>query len=148
VLISQEKINFQIWKTKKDMAQSYDLIAQIYENLDFTEFETALDEMIARTKYQILAAFFEGKLVGLSGFWIARMLYCGRYLQASNLAVNKNYRNQGIGKKLLARLEQIAKEQNCQKFMLDSYTENKKSHSLYFESGFYIRGFHFMKDLT
>jgi hypothetical protein len=30
---------------------------------------------------------------------------------------------------------------------LDSFIGNKKSHSLYFREGFFIRGFHFMKEL-
>ena len=37
---------------------------------------------------------------------------------------------------------------NCEKIVLDSFTENKKSHTLYFKEDFHIRGFHFMKDLS
>jgi GNAT superfamily N-acetyltransferase len=76
------------------------------------------------------------------------MLYCGRYLQASNLVVDENFRARGAGKQILNYLENKARDLGCDKMVLDSYTENKKSHSLYFGEDFYIRGFHFMKDLT
>jgi len=87
-------------------------------------------------------------MVGVSGYFVLLMLYCGRYLQASNLVVDKNYRNKGVGRKIVRYLENKARQLNCHKFVLDSYTENKKSHSLYYSEGFYVRGFHFMKDLV
>lgn len=132
---------------KDEMMTSYSLVNQMYKKMTKEEFSSALDEMIMRNDYKMVAAFLDGKLVGVSGYWISRMLYCGRYLQASNLVVDENTRQQGIGKKLLNHLEEKAKELDCNKLVLDSYTENKKSHPLYFREGFYIRGFHFMKDL-
>jgi GNAT superfamily N-acetyltransferase len=133
---------------KKDqMLEAFDLVSQIYDKMSFADFEKKLDEMILRNDYKMVAAFLGEKMIGVSGYSISLMLYCGRYLQASNLVVDLDFRKKGVGKILLNCLEQIAKKHDCQKFVLDSYTENKKSHPLYFREGFYIRGFHFMKDL-
>lgn len=140
-------LEFKELHRKDEMMQIFPLISQMYKNLSQDEFSLALEEMIASSGYKMAVAFLNGKIVAVSGFWIARMLYCGRYLQASNLVVDENFRSQGIGKKLLGYLEEISRNHQCSKFVLDSYTENKKSHPLYFECGFYIRGFHFMKDL-
>jgi GNAT superfamily N-acetyltransferase len=52
-----------------------------------------------------------------------------------------------VGKKILNYLEKKARDLDCEKMVLDSYVENKRSHPLYFREGFYIRGFHYMKDL-
>jgi len=134
--------------SKDEMMSAFTLIHQMYEKISREEFSIALDEMISRNDYKIAAAFFGEKIVGISGYWISRMLYCGRYLQASNLVVDKELRKSGIGKKLLNYLEAKAKESGCQKMVLDSYVLNTKSHPLFFREGFYIRGFHFMKDLT
>ena len=133
--------------SKEEMLTSFSLVNQMYEKMSYDEFSAALNEMIKRNDYKMVAAFLDGKMIGVCGYWIALMLYCGRYLQASTLVVDSNIRGKGVGRKILHHLEKKAKEENCQKLVLDSYTENKKSHSLYFRENFYIRGFHFMKDL-
>lgn len=134
--------------TKDEMMQAYSLVNQMYDKITREEFSLSLDEMISRSDYKIVAAFDGEKLMGISGYWIARMLYCGRYLQASNLVVDKEARKSGVGKKLLNYLEEKARHEGCNKFVLDSYVLNTRSHTLFFREGFYIRGFHFMKDLS
>lgn len=133
--------------SKNEMMSAFFLVTQMYEKMTEAEFSVALDEMILRNDYKMVAAFLDEKMIGISGYWIASMFYCGRYLQASNLVVDRNNRKKGIGKKLLNYLEIKAKKLDCKKLVLDSYVENKKSHSLFFHENFYIRGFHFMKDL-
>lgn len=135
-------------ETKNMMMEAFPLIHQMYKKMDYKGFEGALDEMILNNNYKMVAGFHDEKMIAISGYWIARMLYCGRYLQASNLVVDKNFRGNGVGKKILNYLENKARKLGCDKMVLDSYSENKKSHSLYFGEDFYIRGFHFMKDLT
>ncbi len=135
-------------ETKNMMMDAFPLIHQMYKKMDYKGFEGALDEMILNNNYKMVAGFHDEKMIAISGYWIARMLYCGRYLQASNLVVDENFRGNGVGKKILNYLENKARKLGCDKMVLDSYSENKKSHSLYFGEDFYIRGFHFMKDLT
>ncbi len=135
-------------ETKNMMMEAFPLIHQMYKKMDYKAFEGALDEMILNNNYKMVAGFHDEKMIAISGYWIARMLYCGRYLQASNLVVDENFRGNGVGKKILNYLESKARKLGCDKMVLDSYSENKKSHSLYFGEDFYIRGFHFMKDLT
>ena len=135
-------------ETKNAMMDAFLLIHQMYKKMDYQAFETSLDEMILRNNYKMTAGYIDDKLIAVSGYWVARMLYCGRYLQACNLVVDEDFRGCGVGKKILNYLENKARNLGCNKMVLDSYTENKKSHSLYFNEDFYIRGFHFMKDLT
>jgi len=134
-------------ETKNSMIEAFPLIHQMYKKMDYKAFEVALDEMILNNNYKMVAGYVDDKIVAVSGYWIARMLYCGRYLQVSNFVVDENFRGRGVGKKILNYLENKARNLGCDKVVLDSYTENKKSHSLYFNEDFYIRGFHFMKDL-
>ena len=134
-------------ETKNLMIEAFPLIHQMYKKMDYKTFEVALDEMILNKNYKMVAGYVDDKIVAVSGYWIARMLYCGRYLQVSNFVVDENFRGRGVGKKILNYLENKARNLGCDKVVLDSYTENKKSHSLYFNEDFYIRGFHFMKDL-
>jgi GNAT superfamily N-acetyltransferase len=126
---------------------AYPLVSKMYPNMSLETFEFYVKEMMENNGFRSIAAFLDDKMVGVSGYWVFTMLYCGRYLQASNIVVDKNLRNRRIGSKILHYLEEKAKKLGCQKIVLDSYTENKKSHALYYRNEFYIRGFHFMKDL-
>ncbi len=130
------------------MIAALPLVQQMYKDMDRENFISSLQEMSTENNFKMIGVFADKKLIGVCGYWILRMLYCGRYIQASNLVVDKNHRSQGIGKMMLDYLENLGREMQCHKFVLDSYTENKKSHPLYFREGFYIRGFHFMKDLV
>jgi len=141
------EITIKNLSTKEEMLAAYPLVAQMYTKMSEEEFSAALDQMIKLNNYKMVAAFEGDKMVGVSGYWFAFMLYCRKYLQVSNLVVDKEIRSKGIGKQMMKFFEEKAKKEGCQKVVLDSYTENKKSHSLYFKGGYYIRGFHFIKDL-
>ncbi|MBM5782502.1 MAG: GNAT family N-acetyltransferase [Pelagibacterales bacterium] len=132
---------------KEEMLLAFDIVKQRYNHLDLEKYNQQLSEMISMNDFKMVAAFLGDKIVGVAGYWILRMLYCGKYIQVSSFIVNEESRGFGIGKKILAEVEKIGKDLSCEKIVLDSYTENKKSHSLYYRSGFHIRGFHFMKDI-
>jgi GNAT superfamily N-acetyltransferase len=140
-------INFCEITDKEVMLKTYPLINATYEHLNYKTFESAIIEMIQYNNYKMLIAYDGEIMAGITGFWISRMLYCGRYLQLNNLIVDKKYRNKGIGRAIINHMENLAIKFDCNKIVLDSYVENKKSHSLYFDLNYYIRGFHFMKDL-
>ncbi|MBP7709652.1 MAG: GNAT family N-acetyltransferase [Rickettsiales bacterium] len=146
-----EKITDQIvikeLNTKAEMLQAYEIVKQRYANLVLENFEAQISEMISMNDFKMIGAFLGDKIVGVTGYWVLRMLYCGRYIQLSSFIVDEEKRGLGIGKKLLKEIEKIGKKLNCEKVILDSFTENKKSHSLYYREGFHVRGFHFMKDL-
>ena len=96
----------------------------------------------------MIAAFVDEKIVGIGGYWISRMLYCGRYLQLSSFIVDEEKRSLGVGKKILEEAQKIAAQNSCDKIVLDSFVENRKSHPLYFREGFHISAFHFVKNLS
>jgi RimJ/RimL family protein N-acetyltransferase len=134
-------------ETKAEMLQAYKIIKQRYVNLSLEDFEAQILEMISMNNFKMIGAFLDDKIIGVCGYWVLHLLYCGRYIQLSSFIVDEEKRGLGIGKKILKEIEKIGKNLDCKKIVLDSFTENKKSHSLYFGEGFHIRGFHFMKDL-
>jgi GNAT superfamily N-acetyltransferase len=133
--------------TREEMMKAYPIVKQRYLGLTLESYEKQIEEMIAMNDFKMIGAFLGDKIVGICGYWILRMLYCGRYIQLSSFIVDEEERGHGIGRKILAEIEKVGKKLNCEKMILDSFTENKKSHPLYFRQGFHIRGFHFMKDL-
>ncbi|MSP33459.1 MAG: GNAT family N-acetyltransferase [Rickettsiales bacterium] len=146
-MITTHPITIKNLDNIEDMMQAFALTHQLYPKMDLATYRANISEMSAMNSFRMVGAFCDNKLVGISGYWVLRMLYCGPYLQVSNFVVDTDMRSHGIGRQILRHLEQIARDLNCQKFVLDSYTENKKSHPLYYSEGFYVRGFHFMKDL-
>lgn len=129
----------------KEMVEAFDVVKYMYDKMSAKEYEKLVLEMVDRNDYKMVGAVLGDKVVGVAGYWIFAMLYCKRYIQVSNLVVNPDYRGKSIGKKILRYIESIGKENDCEQIVLDSYYQNKKSHSLYFGEGYHIRGFHFMK---
>jgi len=146
-MITKSQVIIKNLDSVDDMMQAFLLTQQLYPKMDLVAYRANISEMFDMNNFRMVGAFYDNKLVGVSGYWVLRLLYCGRFLQVSNFVVDKNNRGLGIGRKILRHIEQIARDSNCEKFVLDSYTENKKSHPFYFSEGFYVRGFHFMKDL-
>ena len=130
-----------------EIKDSYYLIIQSYHNLTKEEYADTIKEMIELSNFKMIGAFKDNKIVGIAGYFISKMFYCAKFLKISNLVVDTNHRNQKIGSKMIDFLEEKARNNNCKHVILDSFIGNKKSHSLYFREGFFIRGFHFMKEL-
>ncbi len=61
-----------------------------------------------------------------------------QYPYISNLAVMPNYRRQGIGKKLLAKCEQVALNWGYQETRLHVLKDNDSAKQLYFRQGYHI----------
>lgn len=142
-----EQVIIRELNTVEEMLPAYQLVKQRYPEMDINNYSAQIAEMIRLNDFKMVGAFVGNEIVGVTGYWLLHLLYCGRFLQISSFIVDENKRSLGIGKKILAEIDKIGKKLNCDKIVLDSYIENKKSHSLYFREGFHIRGFHFMKDL-
>ncbi len=97
--------------------------------------------------YLPIGAFREGEMVGFAGAWVATKIWCGRYLEIDNLVVHPDHRSTGVGTAIMAHLENVARERDCNLITLDAYTHNHDSHRLYHRLGFEIWGFHFVRTL-
>ena len=140
-------ITIKAFNTKEEVMLGFSIIHQLYSKMSRESYAEYLDEMMQGNNYNMIAAYDGDKLVGVASYWVLTRFYCGRYIQIGNMVVDKDCRSQGIGNKLLNYIEKKGRELGCKKYILDSYTENKKSHKLYFNEGFYVEGLHFMKDL-
>jgi GNAT superfamily N-acetyltransferase len=130
-----------------EIANSYYLIIQYYPNLTKEKYINNMKEMVQLSNFKSIGAFIDGKIIAISSYNISRMFYCEKFLRISNLIVDNNCRNKKIGTKMINFLEEKARNNNCNNIILDSFVGNNKSHPLYFRHGFFIRGFHFMKNL-
>jgi len=133
-------------KTKQEMLTNYELLLEVYPNLQMEEYDRELDDMIPHN-YSQVGVYIENECVGLTGFWIGTKLWCGKYLELDNVVISSKNRSKGIGKFLFDFMEEKAKEEGCTMLALDSYTSNFKAHKFFYNQGFNPRGFHFINIL-
>lgn len=105
---------------------------------------TRLEEMLA-LGYRCIAADRDGALVGIAGFWYGCRFWCGRHIDLDNVIVDEAYRNQGIGQKMIAWIEDEARRLGCDSVGLDTYVGNTDSHRLYERLGYGKLGYHYLK---
>jgi GNAT superfamily N-acetyltransferase len=141
------EIQIKDFNTKEEVMSGFPIIRQLYTKMDEKSYEKNIDEMMSGNNYHMIGVYFQGKLIAVSSYWVLTRFYCGKYIQIGNMVVDGNVRSKGIGEKLLKYIEEKGRDLGCEKFILDSYTENKKSHKLYFNEGFFVEGLHFMKEI-
>ena len=142
------QITIKEFTTKEQLMLGYPIIHQLYDKMSSETYSNYIDDMIQGNNYHMIAAYDDNNnLIAVASYWILTRFYCGRYIQIGNMVVDKDHRSKRIGSKLLKYIENKGKEAGCSKYILDSYTENKKSHKLYFKEGFFIEGLHFMKEI-
>ncbi len=130
-------------KNIEDMAKLYDILRHMYSNLSYEDYLIMLNEMVNKG-YAMMGVFIsDGSCIACLGYWIGYRLYSGKFIQIDNLLVTEQYRNKKAGNILVSRIKEIAKENNCNRIILDSYVENFSAHKFFYREGFVIRGYHF-----
>ena len=89
-----------------------------------------------RGRYKVIVAEDKGQIVG----WASLNQYNNRsaYDGVADLSVyiSRDYRGKGVGKKLLAKLESLAKENGFHKMILFTFPFNQLGQGLYRRMGF------------
>ncbi len=133
--------------TLDEMMSNYHLVVQLTPSLNRDLYYQYLQNMVPHNYFQIVASIQE-EIVGISGFWIATKLYCGKYLEIDNFIVDEQHRSKGIGHLLIKKLEEIAQQNQCDVLMLDAYLHNTQAHKFYEQHQFSAKGYHFIKKVA
>ncbi|GAA6135008.1 GNAT family N-acetyltransferase [Oceaniserpentilla sp. 4NH20-0058] len=84
-----------------------------------------------------LIAYIDNKAVGLvncmEGF---STFSCKPLVNIHDLVVDKHYRGQGVGQRLLAKVEELAREKGCCKLTLEVLSGNHVAKAVYEKHGF------------
>jgi PhnO protein len=95
-----------------------------------------------------LCAMEEEKLVGFGSLTIMDNFWPeGSLAYIDELVVDSQFRNKGIGAKILSELTARARKQGCCKIQLDSLFRRTESHRFYERQGFESQKFVFVKTL-
>jgi GNAT superfamily N-acetyltransferase len=107
-----------------------------------------INEKILSSNYYKFEYILEGKIIGRALFFlIYNDLHPKPYGLLEDVFVEEKYRGKGIGKKLVQRVIEKAKELGCYKLIATSRFERENVHRLYENLGFKKWGYEFRIDL-
>ncbi|QDO92712.1 GNAT family N-acetyltransferase [Formosa sediminum] len=97
--------------------------------------------------YECIGLFQNDLLIGICGLWFSTRHYIGRSVELDHVYIDEAYRNQGLGKQLFNWVYKYAKAKGCEAAELNTYVQNFPSHKFYYNEGFNILGYHFLKKM-
>ena len=103
-------------------------------------------EMITQN-YECAGIFDGEQLIGISGMWFCTRHYSGKSVEIDHVYIDDDYRGKGLGKQFLKWIYNYVNKKGCEAVELNTYVQNYPSHKLYYNEGFEILGYHFVKKL-
>lgn len=132
---------------KKDILDTLPLLQKLNTTTPHDILKTRVLEMIDCSNYECVGAFDQDKLIGISGLWYSVRHYVGKSVEPDHVVIDETYRGNNIGKQFFNWIYNYTKEKGYEAIELNTYTGNRKSHKFYYNEGFEIYGFHFVKVL-
>ncbi len=84
---------------------------------------------------------------GVTGLWFCTRHYSGKSVELDHVIIDENYRNKGLGKEFMIWIENYVKDKGYEAIELNTYVQNHPSHKFYYNLGFDILGYHFLKNI-
>ncbi len=96
--------------------------------------ESYLGEL-SNTFASYLVCDYEGEIVGFGGIWVIF-----EEAHITNIAIEQNYRQQGMGRMLMGKLENIARDKRAIRILLEVRPSNTAAQIMYRSLGFVPTG--------
>jgi predicted N-acetyltransferase YhbS len=117
-----------------------DAIASLSRQLGYQVAPSAvadrLSRLLARNDQQFLVADDSGRPVGWIHMLVSEYVEADAFVVIGGLVVDVEHRNQGIGRRLLARAEEWAVANGCSVVRLSSTTTRTAAHEFYRRAGY------------
>ncbi|HZE87385.1 MAG TPA: GNAT family N-acetyltransferase [Methylomirabilota bacterium] len=105
-------------------------------------------KVINNSQNFVFVAEDKGKLVGFATFSIRDVIRYPRPIaELDELFVSSEYRQKGLGKKLMQYVEEKARDLGCYRMFIESHYDHKAAHAFYEGLGYTNYGYHFIKNL-
>ena len=133
-----------MYTVKKILEKDLPDLASLYDDLSGAttnkhKMKRVFNQLINNSHYFLLGAYDSGnKLVGtiMGLLCLDLVMECQPIMIMENMVVDSRCRGQGVGKKLLSELENIAKEKNCFFIQYCSSMYRKEAHAFYESMGY------------
>ena len=120
----------------KDSAAIAELSNQLGYKTQNTAIQNRLIKIIGNPDHCVYVATESGKVVGwIHGFYSLRV-ESDFFVEIGGLVVSENYRNTGIGRKLVYKVIEWTEFRNCTKIRVRCNVIRKESHQFYEHIGF------------
>ena len=96
---------------------------------------------------EMAVAVVEGRVAGITVFRVIEKTFTGRELYCDDLVTDEKQRSKGVGRSLIAYMEEVGRRRGCDMLALDSGTQRQEAHKFYFREQMPITAFHFSKKL-
>ncbi len=105
-------------------------------------------KVIKNPKNFVFVAEDKGSLIGFATFSVRDVIrYPKQIAELDEMFVLPTYRQKGVGKQLMEKVEEKAKELNCYRIFIESHYDHKAAHKFYKALGYTNYGYHFIKNL-
>lgn len=131
--------------------ENIDLVIPLIQKLNNNKVSDAIlrerfVEMFSQN-YECAGLFKNNELIGVCGMWFCTRHYSGRSVEVDHVFIDENYRGQRLGAQFFEWIYSYAKNKGYQALELNTYVSNHGSHKFYFNEGFKILGYHFLKKM-
>ena len=124
------------------------LLGQLGYPTDVADATRRLEEISASESDEIMVVESGREVTAVASIHFMAYFHRGELLcKITAFVVKDGYRGQGIGSALLARIEQIARDQGCQRMELTSAAGRREAHAFYEGKGYQKAGYKFYKPL-
>ncbi|ARV05182.1 hypothetical protein BTO04_00055 [Polaribacter sp. SA4-10] len=132
---------------KEEILSIIPLLSELNQKTPKDLLEKRVLEMSEHTNYECVGMFVDGTLVGITGLWYTTRHYIGKSAEPDHVIIDDNFRGQNLGKQFFRWIDKHVKNNGCEAIELNAYLSNPKSHKFYYNEGYNIYGFHFLKVL-
>jgi GNAT superfamily N-acetyltransferase len=95
-----------------------------------------LEKVLTLPDNIVFVAEYDHKVVGWTNVRLTSTIESGTVSEIWGLIVDEAYRGNGIGKELIARVKQWAKQKGVKKLRVRTNVKRKDAHRFYFREGF------------
>jgi ribosomal protein S18 acetylase RimI-like enzyme len=139
--------SFRHAQSEADVLACFDVMRQLRPGLQSAQELLERVTMQGAQGYRLLAAWQEGQPVALAGYRRVDNLIHGRFIYVDDLITDQAHRGRSYGERLLAELRELARNEHCQRLVLDTALANAYAQRFYFRCGLLASGLHFNMDL-
>ncbi|OUR94422.1 GNAT family N-acetyltransferase [Flavobacteriales bacterium 34_180_T64] len=140
------EITFKIIK-KEHINSVVPLVQKLNENkISSKILEQRFSEMVHQN-YECAGVFDGETLIGVTGLWFCTRHYSGKSIEIDHVFLEESYRSKGIGKQFMEWIFNYIGLKGYESVELNTYVQNHASHKFYYNHGFKILGYHFVKKM-
>lgn len=129
-------------ETDQGIADCYEVMAELRPHISREQFLPLVRSMQA-DGYCLACIRQGGRVVAVAGYRLGTNLFCGRHLYVDDLVTADTERSKGYGQALLAWLRELAVQNDCNIFHLDSGVQRKRAHAFYLREDMELSSYHF-----